>query len=147
MTKILFVCLGNICRSPMAEFVMKDLAEKAGLADQFRIESAGTYYAGGPVYPPAQKKLAEHGIDCGGKFSRQLKKSDYDKFDLIIGMDNLNLVTMQHIFDGDPAGKLHLLLDYTGRPGNIEDPWYTGDFDAAWQDILAGCEGLLEKLS
>lgn len=147
MTKILFVCLGNICRSPMAEFVMKDLAEKAGLADQFRIESGGTYYAVGPVYPPAQKKLAEHGIDCGGKFSRQLKKSDYDKFDLIIGMDNLNLVTMRHIFDGAPAGKLHLLLDYTGCPGNIEDPWYTGDFDAAWQDILAGCEGLLEKLS
>ena len=146
MTKILFVCLGNICRSPMAEFVMKDLVRKGGLSEQFLIESAGTYAAGGAVYPPAKKKLAEHGISCKGKFSRQLKKADYDSFDLLIGMDNMNRVTMQHIFDGDPEDKLHLLLDYTDHPRDIEDPWYTNDFDTAWKDIEVGCYSLLEKL-
>lgn len=143
MTKILFVCLGNICRSPMAEFVMKDLVKRAGLSEQFQIESAGTYAAGGTVYPPAKKKLAEYGISCKGKFSRQLKKADYDNFDLMIGMDNMNRVTMQHIFDGDPEDKLHLLLDYTDHPRDIDDPWYTRDFETAWQDIVAGCRGLL----
>ena len=147
MTKILFVCLGNICRSPMAEFVMKDLVEKAGLREQFFIESAGTYYEYGPVYPPARKKLAEHGINCDGKYSRQLQKADYGAFDLIVGMDRLNMVSMEHIFNGDPEGKVHLLMDYTSRPGNIEDPWYTGDFETAWKDILEGCEGLLAALA
>lgn len=146
MTKILFVCLGNTCRSPMAEFLMKDLVETAGLSEQFLIESAGTYPAGGPVNPPAAEKLAEHGISCAGKFSRQLVKADYDRFDLLIGMDNLNLVTMQYMFDNDPEGKLHRLLDYTGDPRNIEDPWYTRDFETAWQDIEKGCRGLLETL-
>lgn len=146
MTKILFVCLGNICRSPMAEFIMKDLVKKAGLSEQFQIESAGTNYEGGPVYPPARKILARHGISCDGKFSRQLLKADYDKFDLLIGMDNLNLVTMTHIFNGDPKGRLHLLLDYTGHPRDIEDPWYTRDFETAWEDIEKGCLGLLETL-
>ena len=146
MTKILFVCLGNICRSPMAEFVMKDLVKKTSLSKQFQIESAGTYAAGGPVYPPAKKKLAEHGISCKGKFSRQLVKADYDQFDLLIGMDNLNLVTMQDLFDNDPEGKLHRLLDYTSDPRNIEDPWYTRDYETAWQDIEKGCRGLLETL-
>lgn len=127
----------------MAEFVMKDLVKKAGLSEQFQIESAGTYAAGGTVYPPAKKKLAEHGISCKGKFSRQLKKADYDNFDLLIGMDNMNRVTMQHIFDGDPEDKLHLLLDYTDHPRDIDDPWYTRDFETAWQDIVAGCRGLL----
>lgn len=145
MTRILFVCLGNTCRSPMAEFLMKDLVKKAGLSEQFLIESAGTYPAGGPVNPPAAGKLAEHGISCAGKFSRQLVKADYDRFDLLIGMDNLNLVTMQYMFDNDPEGKLHRLLDYTGDPRNIEDPWYTRDFETAWQDIEKGCRGLLEK--
>jgi len=127
----------------MAEFVMKDLVKKAGLPEQYLIESAGTYAAGGTVYPPAQKKLAEHGISCQGKFSRQLKKADYDDFDLLIGMDNMNRVTMQHIFDGDPEDKLHLLLDYTDHPRDIDDPWYTRDFETAWQDIIEGCQSLL----
>lgn len=146
MTKILFVCLGNICRSPMAEFVMKDLVQKAGLSEQFLIESAGTYAAGGAVYPPAKKKLGEHGISCKGKFSRQLIEADYGNFDLLIGMDNMNRVTMQHIFGGDPEDKIHLLLDYTGHPRDIEDPWYTRNFETAWQDIVEGCQGLLELL-
>ena len=114
--------------------------------EHFLIESAGTYPAGGPVNPPAAEKLAEHGISCAGKFSRQLVKADYDRFDLLIGMDNLNLVTMQYMFDNDPEGKLHRLLDYTGDPRNIEDPWYTRDFETAWQDIEKGCRGLLETL-
>lgn len=147
MAKILFVCLGNICRSPMAELVMKDLVKKADLSEQFRIESAGTYAAGGPVYPPAKEKLSEHGISCKGKFSRQLVKADYDQFDLLIGMDNLNLVTMTHMFGSDPENKLHLLLDYTGHPRDIEDPWYTRDFETAWQDIEMGCCGLLRMLT
>lgn len=147
MTKIMFVCLGNICRSPMAEFILKDMVKKAGISEQFQIESAGTYYAGRPIHPPAKAKLAEHGIISGDRFSRQLKKSDYDRFDLIIGMDNMNLVTMSHIFEGDPESKLHLLLDYTERPGNVDDPWYTGDFDTAWIDIEEGCRGLLKALT
>ena len=146
MTRILFVCLGNSCRSPMAEFLMKTLVENAGLSEQFQIESAGTYAAGGPVNPPAEQKLAEHGISCAGKFSRQLVKADYDRFDLLIGMDNLNLVTMQDMFDNDPEGKLHRLLDYASDPRNIEDPWYTRDYETAWQDIEKGCRGLLETL-
>ena len=146
MKKILFVFLGNICRSPMAEFMMKDLVEKAGLSEQFQIASAGTWTTGEPVNPSAQKKLAEHGISCEGKFSRQLVKADYDQFDLLIGMDNLNLVAMQHMFDNDPEGKLHRLLDYTDDPRNIEDPWYTRDYETAWQDLEKGCRGLLETL-
>ena len=125
---------------------MKDLVAKADLSEQFQIESAGTYAAGGPVNPPAEQKLAEHGISCAGKFSRQLVKADYDRFDLLIGMDNLNLVTMQDMFDNDPEGKLHRLLDYASDPRNIEDPWYTRDYETAWQDIEKGCRGLLETL-
>ncbi len=146
MTKILFVCLGNICRSPMAEFLMKDLVQKAGLSEQFLIESAGTSRAGGPVYPPAQQKLAEHGISCKGKVSRQLKKSDYEDFDFLIGMDYGNLRSMRRICGDDPAGKMHLLLDYTDHPRDIADPWYTDDFNTAWKDIEVGCRSLLEKL-
>ena len=148
MTKILFVCLGNICRSPMAEFVMKDLVERAGLAGTFSIASAATSSeeAGNPVYPPARRKLAEHGIQCAGKTSRQLRAEDYGKYDLLIGMDGRNLRNMERICGGDPEGKIHLLMDYTDRPGEVADPWYTGDFERAWQDILEGCEGLLAHL-
>lgn len=148
MTNILFVCHGNICRSPMAEFIMKDLVTRAGLESQFHIASAATSAEeiGNPVYPPARKKLAEHGIRCDGKTARQLKKSDYDAYDLLIGMDSANLRNMQRICGGDPEGKLHLLLEYTGHPGSVADPWYTGDFDATWRDVLAGCQGLLEQL-
>jgi protein-tyrosine phosphatase len=132
----------------MAEFVMKDLVKKAGLSDQFHIESAATSTEeiGNPVYPPARRKLAEHGIDCAGKTARQLQNSDYDKYDLLIGMDTANLRNMHRICGGDFARKMHLLLDFTDCPGDVADPWYTGDFDATWRDVLAGCQGLLESL-
>ena len=148
MIKILFVCHGNICRSPMAEFVMKDLVRQAGLESQFHIESAATSTEeiGNPVYPPARRKLAEHGIDCVGKTARQLKNSDYDQYDLLVGMDRANLRNMHRICGGDFAGKLRLLMDYTDHPGDVADPWYTDDFEATWRDVLAGCQGLLEQL-
>lgn len=149
MTKILFVCLGNICRSPMAEFVMKDLVKQAGLEGQFRIDSAATSREelGNPVYGPARRKLAEHGISCGVHRARQLQPRDYSEYDLLIGMDQANIRNMGRICGGDPQRKIHLLLDYAGRPGQeVADPWYTGDFEIAWQDISQGCQGLLKKL-
>ena len=148
MTKILFICHGNICRSPMAEFVMKDLVHKAGLENHFTIASAATSAEelGNPVYPPARRKLAEHGIRCDGKTARQLRREDYQSFDLLVGMDWANLRNMERICGGDPQGKLHLLLDYTARPGQVADPWYTGDFDATWRDVLEGCQGLLAQI-
>ena len=148
MTKILFICHGNICRSPMAEFIMKDLVQKAGLEDQFYIASAATSTeeTGRPVYPPARRKLAEHGIGCAGKTARQLTKGDYSRYDLLIGMDSANLRNMRRICGGDQDGKMHLLMEYTGRPGDVADPWYTGDFETAWQDVLVGCSGLLDQM-
>ena len=147
MKKILFICLGNICRSPMAEFVMKDLVKKAGLEFQFRIESAATSReeTGSPVYPPARRKLAEHGIACAGRAARQLTGRDYEEYDLLIGMDQANLRDMRRICGGDCAGKMSLLMDHTARPGDVADPWYTGDFDATWRDVLEGCRGLLKE--
>lgn len=149
MTRILFVCHGNICRSPMAEFVMKDMVKKAGLEGQFRISSAATSTEeiGNPVYPPARRKLAEHGIGCDGHAARQLTSRYYGDYDLLIGMDQANLRNMRRICGGDPAGKLHLLLDYTDHPGDVADPWYTGDFEATWRDVQAGCRGLLDRLT
>ena len=148
MIKVLFICHGNICRSPMAEFVMKDLVKKEGMEREFHIESAATSAEeiGNPVYPPARRKLAEHGIDCAGKTARQLRKSDYEKYDLLIGMDRANLRNMRRICGDDFADKMHLLMDFTNRPGEVADPWYTGDFDAAWRDVEEGCRGLLYKL-
>ena len=149
MKKILFVCHGNICRSPMAEYVMKNLVKKAGLEDRFQIASEATSREeiGNPVYPPAQRKLAEHGISCDGHAARQLANADYENYDLLIGMDSANLRDMYRICGGDFAGRLHLLMDYTDRPGDVADPWYTGDFEATWQDVLAGCQGLLRELT
>ena len=149
MTKILFVCHGNICRSPMAEFVMKDLVKQAGLEDQFQIDSAATSTEeiGCSVYPPARRKLAEHGISCAGKTARQLTKGDYAQYDLLIGMDRANIRNMNRICGGDPDGKIKLLLDYTDHPGDVADPWYTGDFDATWRDVLEGCQGLLRSIT
>lgn len=149
MKKILFVCHGNICRSPMAEYVMKDLVKKAGLEDQFQIASAATSREeiGNPVYPPARRKLAEHGISCGGHAARQLRNSDYEEYDLLIGMDRANLRNMHHICGGDFNDKMHLLMEYAGHPEQeVADPWYTDDFDATWRDVLAGCQGLLDNL-
>ena len=148
MKKILFVCHGNICRSPMAEFVMKDLVAKAGWEGDFYIESAATSAEeiGNPVYPPARRKLAEHGISCVGKTARQMTRSDYNSFDLIIGMDSWNLRNMRRICDDDPKGKISLLMDFTERPGDVADPWYTGDFEKTWRDVLEGCQGILASL-
>jgi len=148
MTRILFVCHGNICRSPMAEFVMKDLVRKAGLESQFHIASAATSTEeiGSPVYPPARRKLAEHGIKCSGKTARQLTRADYDRYDLLIGMDNANLRNMRRICGGDSDGKIRLLLEFTGRSGEVADPWYTGDFETTWRDVQEGCSGLLRHL-
>jgi len=162
MKRLLFVCHGNICRSPMAEFVMKDLVEKAGRRGDFEIASAATSgeEIGNPVYPPARRELAKHGISCAGKTARRLTGEDYHRYDLIIGMDRANLRNMSRLFGGDPEGKLRLLLDYTDRHkgtprgpgeadcgGEVADPWYTGDFTATWRDVLAGCQGLLAALT
>lgn len=148
MKKILFVCHGNICRSPMAEFVMKDIVEKAGLTDRFYIESAATSTEeiGCEVYLPARRKLAEHGISCKGKTARQMTRSDYERFDLLIGMDSYNIRNMTRICGGDSEGKIHKLLDYTDRGGDVADPWYTRDFEATWRDVSEGCACLLESL-
>ncbi len=133
----------------MAEFVMKDLVKKAGLESLFHIESAATSTEeiGNPVYPPARRKLTEHGIDCTGKTARQLRNSDYDQFDFLIGMDKANLRNMYRICGGDFNDKMHLLMEFAGRPdAEVADPWYTGDFEATWQDVLDGCTGLLDSL-
>lgn len=137
----------------MSEFVMKDLVRKAGLEDTFYIESAATSTEeiwngrGNPVYPPAKRKLAEHGISCAGKTARQTNRTDYGRFDYLIGMDRANIRNMTRIYGGDPDGKISLLLDHCGRTGQeVADPWYTGDFEATWQDVLQGCRALLEEL-
>ncbi len=148
MIKLLFVCHGNICRSPMAEFVMKDLVKKAGLESEIYIASAATSREelGNPVYPPARRKLAEHGIACGGHAARQMTRQDYDSFNFLVGMDRANLRNMRSICDGDRDNKISLLMDYTSRPGDVADPWYTGDFEATWQDVSEGCQALLKLL-
>ncbi len=148
MIKVLFVCWGNICRSPMAEFIMKDIVEKRGIAADFCIESAATSTEeiGNPVYPPARQELAKHGISCKGKTARQLRRDDYDKCDYIIGMEKLNMSYMLRILGGDPEGKVCLLMDFTGRPEDIDDPWYTGDFGGVYKQIVRGCNAMLEKL-
>ena len=149
MIKILFVCHGNICRSPMAEFVMKDLVKKKGMADQFEIASAATSTEeiGNPVYPPAKRKLKEHGISCEGKTARQMTKEDYAYYDYIIAMDRFNIRNMTKFVGNDPDNKVSLLMDFASYPGDVADPWYTGDFDATWDDVYEGCLGLLKKLN
>ena len=148
MVKILFICHGNICRSPMAEFVMKDLVAKAGLSSRFHIESAATSTEelGNSVYPPARRKLAEHKIDCTGKTARQLHRSDYAQWDYLVGMDEANRRNITRMCGGDPDGKITLLLDHTPRSREVADPWYTGDFECTWQDVLEGCTALLAEI-
>lgn len=143
MTKILFVCHGNICRSPMAEFV-----KKAGLENEIRISSAGTSAEelGNPVYSPVRRLLTEHGIDCDGRTARRMIPGDYGAYDLLIGMDEANLRNMRRLCGGDPEGKIHRLLEYAGRQGEVADPWYTRDFEATWRDVNDGCRGLLDLL-
>lgn len=148
MTRILFVCLGNICRSPMAEFVMKQLADNAGLSGKLEISSAATSTeeVGNTVYPPVRRLLLRHGIDSSGKTARQMSKADYARYDLLIGMDSANIRRMIQICGGDPDHKIARLLDYTGNPRDISDPWYTRDFERTWLDVQEGCRGLLNHL-
>ena len=150
MFNILFICHGNICRSPTAEFVMKHLVKQAGLEDQFNIASAATHTdeLGEPVYPPSRKKMAENGIDCSGKYARLMRPDDYEKYDLLIGMDDENSRFMKRMYNPDNENKLKNLMDYAGKIGaSVADPWYTRDFELTWQDINAGCRGLLENLT
>ena len=132
----------------MAEFIMKDMVQKAGLSSEFEIASAATSTEeiGNPVYPPARRKLGEHNISCEGKTARQMTKSDYDKYDLIICMDSANMRDMLRICGGDPKGKMHKLMDFTARPRDVADPWYTGDFEKTWNDVSEGCKALLDKI-
>ena len=149
MIKILFVCHGNICRSPMAEFIMKDLVKKANLEKDFYIESAATSTEeiGNPVYPPARKILKEHGINSDGKYARQITLADYDRFDYIILMDQNNLRNIKYIIPEDKDNKIHLLMDYTGSSRDVADPWYTRNFKITYNDILEGCTALLEHIT
>lgn len=153
MTKIMFVCHGNICRSPMAEFIFRDMVKKAGLERDFVIASSATSTEeiwcgrGNPVYPPAKSELAHNGIKCDGKRAVQLKLSDYEKYDLFIGMDSANIRNMHRMLGGDPEGKIRKLMDYTGRGGDVADPWYSDRFDIAYRDIEEGCRALLEALT
>ena len=146
--KILFVCHGNICRSPMAEFVMKHLVEKNNASARFFIESAATSSEelGNPVYPPARRIMAQHGIDCSGKYARQITHADYANFDYIVGMDDRNIANMMRFFGSDPEGKISLLLAWNHEDREVADPWYTGNFEATWNDVNAGCLALLKEL-
>lgn len=145
--RIMFVCHGNICRSPMAEFIMKKLAEENQLKETEIASSAtSTEEIGNAVYPPARRELAKHGISCAGKYAVQLKKEDYDRYDLFLVMDQQNLFNICRIFPSDPEKKVHKLLEYAGRTDDVADPWYTGDFEQAYQDIYAGCIGLLKEV-
>ena len=149
MIKILFVCHGNICRSPMAEFVMKDMVKKNGVSEHFQIDSAATSTEeiGNPVYPPAKRKLSEYGISCDGKTARQMTKADYIYYDYIIAMDRFNLRNMTKFVGNDYDKKVSLLMDFTSHPGDVADPWYTGDFEATWKNVCEGCSGILKKLN
>ena len=152
MIRVLFICHGNICRSPMAEFIMKEQLRKLGLEEEFYVASAATSSeeiwdgVGNPVYPPARAELAKHGISCGQKRAVQLVKEDYEKYDYLIGMDSANIRNMLRIFGGDPDGKVARLLSYAGSERDISDPWYTGEFGTTYNDVLEGCTAFLQYL-
>jgi len=148
MIKILFVCHCNICRSPMAEFIFRDLVNKQGLSAEFVVASAATSMEeiGNPVYPPAKRKLAEYGIRAEGHHARRMERRDYQEYDYIIGMDSWNYRNMLRIAGKDNKEKISLLLDYTDHPRDVADPWYTGDFEKTYDDVLAGCQGFLAYL-
>ena len=153
MKKIMFVCHGNICRSPMAEFIFKRMVAERGIEAEFEIRSSATSTEeiwngiGNPVYPPAKAELAKHGISCEGKRAVQLQKSDYEKYDLFVGMDSANIRNMLRIFGSDPDSKVVKLLDLTDRHGDVADPWYTGNFEDTYRDVTLGCEALIDRLS
>ena len=146
--KIMFICHGNICRSPMGEFILKDLLQKEYLIGHTVASSAvSREEIGNPVYPPARRELAKHGISCDGHHARQLTCAEYDQYDLFLVMNGSNLRLLKHIFPNDPEHKIHRLLEFAGRPGeDVDDPWYSGDFSTVYADILAGCEGLLDYI-
>ena len=148
MIKILFICHGNICRSPMAEFLLKSMVQEKGISDQFYIASAATSTEeiGNPVHYGTRKKLSEFGISCNGKYAVQMTRADYDRYDYLIGMDQWNIRNMQRIVGKDEKGKIRRLLDFTDHPRDIADPWYTGNFDITYEDIREGCEALLRYL-
>ena len=152
MIKIMFVCHGNICRSPMAEFIFKDMVKKMGIEKEFFVQSSATSTEeiwgniGNPVYPPAKKKLAEHNISCDGKRAIQLKKSDYDKYDYIIGMEQVNVRNILKIVKEGKENKVFRLMDFTDNKKDIQDPWYSGNFDITYDEIYEGCKGLLRYL-
>ena len=149
MIKILFVCHGNICRSPMAEFVLKDMVQKKGVASEFEIISraTSTEEIGNDIHPGTRKVLKKHGISCAGKTARQMTRRDYEDYDYLIAMDRNNLRNMRRFVQDDPEGKVSLLMSHTSRPGDVADPWYTGDFEATWRDVLEGCQALLKELT
>ena len=148
----MFVCHGNICRSPMAEFIFKKMLEDENLTEKFVVASSATSTeeiwggVGNPVYPPAKAELARHGISCEGKRAVRLQASDYEKYDLFIGMDSANVRNMNWILNGDKEGKIRKLMDYTSRGGDVADPWYSDRFDVAFRDIFEGCQCLLSQL-
>lgn len=150
--KILFVCHGNICRSPMAEFVLKNMVEKRGIADQFEIASAATSTeeiwngVGNPVYPPAREELAKHGISCDGKRAVRLQASDYDYYDYLIGMDTMNMRNMERMTGHARGGKMRMLLTYSGESRSVIDPYYSNAFDETYRDVVNGCTAFLEYL-
>ena len=153
MTRIMFVCHGNICRSPMAEFIFRDMLSENGIADKFSVASSATSTEeiwngiGNPVYPPAREELCKHGISCDGKRAVQLKKSDYEKYDLFVCMDSNNVRNALRIFGSDPESKVCKMMDFTSRRGDVADPWYSGRFDVAYNDIYDGCMGLIESIN
>ena len=148
MIKVLFVCHGNICRSPMAEFVLKDMVKRGNRESEFYIESAATSYEeiGNPVYPPAREELAKHGISCSGKRSRKLVKEDFAKFDYLIAMDSLNMRNIRREFGEELASKVVMLMQYAGEARDVADPWYTGNFAKTYSDVTIGCEAFLNSL-